>query len=159
MLQIVAYPDERLRLRSEPIETVDDDLRRFIDDMFETMYEAKGVGLAAIQVGRPIRLFVTHAPNDQRLVFMNPQFIETSIEEETAEEGCLSILGVNADVSRSARVRVQAVNRRGRPFNLQADEMLARVIQHETDHLNGVLFIDHLTEEERVRLLGDYPPR
>ncbi len=148
-----------LRQKAEPLALdgrSDDDTRQLVDDMLEAMHDKKGIGLAATQVGERVRVFITNAPDDRERVVLNPEIVETSIETEVIEEGCLSIPGVNADVERPARVRVQAWSLKGRPFVLEADEMLARVIQHELDHLNGRLFIDHLDEDERSRVLSEY---
>jgi peptide deformylase len=110
-------------------------------------------------VGSLLRLFVTHVPDDKPRVFINPDIIETSLEEWKYEEGCLSIPGLNADVVRPAGVTVQAWNEKGRPFRVDADGLVGRVIQHEQDHLNGVLFIDKLSGRKRSRLLKGYNPQ
>ena len=106
-----------------------------------------------------VRMFVTKAPDDRERVFINPQIVRTGIDTEAGEEGCLSIPGPRAEVKRAAAVRVQARNRRGRRFTIDAQGMLARVIQHEIDHLNGVLFIDHLSEAEQARVQREYAAR
>lgn len=151
---MVTYPDPRLNVRSEP--THPDEVRDLVRQMFETMYAEEGIGLAAVQVGRPLRVFVTKVRDDRERVYINPEIVETSIEENTAEEGCLSIPDTRADVTRPARVSVQATNLKGRTYRLNAQGLLARAIQHELDHLNGRLFIDHLDERERAELLADY---
>lgn len=151
---MVTYPDPRLNVRSEP--THPDEVRDLVRQMFETMYAEEGIGLAAVQVGRPLRVFVTKVRDDRERVYINPEIVETSIEENTAEEGCLSIPDTRADITRPARVSVQATNLKGRTFRLNAQGLLARAIQHELDHLNGRLFIDHLDERERAELLADY---
>ena len=154
MLQLVTYDDPRLRARSVP--TDPDEVRDIVREMFETMHAEEGIGLAAVQVGRPLRVFITKVEDDRERVYINPEIIETSIEEDTAEEGCLSIPGKRADVTRPARVSVQATSLKGRIFRLNAQGLLARAIQHELDHLNGRLFIDRLDEGERDELLADY---
>ena len=154
MLQLVTYDDPRLRARSVP--TDPDEVRDIVREMFETMHAEEGIGLAAVQVGRPLRVFITKVEDDRERVYINPEIIETSIEEDTAEEGCLSIPGKRADVTRPARVSVQATALDGRVFRLNAQGLLARAIQHELDHLNGRLFIDYLDEGERDELLADY---
>lgn len=154
MLDLVTYPDPRLNAQSEPADP--DAVRDLVGAMFETMYAEEGIGLAAVQVGRPLRVFITRVRDDRERVYINPEIVETSIEEDTAEEGCLSIPDVRADVTRPARVGVQATNLKGRTFRLNAQGLLARAIQHELDHLNGRLFIDHLDEREREALLADY---
>ena len=156
MLEVVLLGDPRLHQESALIDQVDAQIVDLANQMFEAMYEAKGIGLAGVQVGHLLRLFVTHVPRDRKRVFINPEIIETSVEEEEAEEGCLSIPGVDADVRRPSRVAVQARNLKGRYFRLNADDLLGRVVQHELDHLNGVLFTDRLPEEERLRVLDEY---
>jgi len=156
MLNIVTLGDERLQKHSILVPEFDGEIKTLAEQMFETMHTNKGIGLAAVQVGKLIRLFITHIPNDGPRVFINPEIVETSVDQGTYEEGCLSIPEVNADVIRPAQVRIQAWNLRGRPFSLDADQMLARVIQHELDHLNGVLFIDRLNPKKRERLVKRY---
>jgi len=154
MLSVITLGDRRLRARSELTDPAA--VRDLVRRMFETMYDQDGIGLAAVQVGRPLRVFVTKVKDDRERVYVNPEIVETSIEQETAEEGCLSIPGVHADVTRSARVSVQATGLNGRTFRLNASGLLARAIQHEIDHLNGVLFIDHLDKRQRDALLAEY---
>jgi peptide deformylase len=144
---ILHYPDERLRQVGQRIEVVTDAIKALVDDMAETMYAAPGVGLAATQIGEPLQLFVidiaeTDAPSDLR-VFINPEIIER-LDEITWTEGCLSFPGVTEEVDRAARVKVRALNREGKAFELEAEGLLAVAIQHEFDHLQGVLMIDHL---------------
>ncbi|MDE0025437.1 MAG: peptide deformylase [Spirochaetaceae bacterium] len=156
MLEVVTLGHPALRRRADPVPEVTPELRRLADDMLAVMKHHEGIGLAATQVNRMVRLFVTRAPEDRERVFINPEIVRTGIEIESREEGCLSIPGPRADVERPAHVRVQARNRRGRLFSLEAEGMLARVIQHELDHLNGTLFIDHLSDEERERVCREY---
>jgi peptide deformylase len=156
MLEIVTLGDERLQKHSIVIPEFDGEIQSLTEQMFETLYVHKGIGLAAVQVGKLIRLFITHIPNDGPRVFINPEIVETSVEQATYEEGCLSIPEVNADLLRPDHVKVQAWNLKGRPFSLDADQLLARVIQHELDHLNGVLFIDRLDPKKRERLVRRY---
>lgn len=127
---------------------IDDTLRKTIDEMFSLMVSSNGVGLAAPQVGIGKRFFVLIADDDVRRVFINPQIISTSAQLVDYDEGCLSIPGINKTVKRPAVVKVQALNERGKHFMLTAGGLLARIIQHEYDHLDGVLFIDHLGEEK-----------
>ncbi len=138
------------------MEEVNEDIIDLAHTMLEKMYTDDGLGLAAPQVGVEKRIFVCHVQNDQARIFINPQLIGTSQEQSSYEEGCLSIPGVYADVTRPSSISVQALNERGRPFNLEAHGMLARVILHEMDHLKGVLFIDHLEEKRREKLLKAY---
>lgn len=143
-MRITKLGEEILRQVAEPfaMEEINDELRAFIDEMFETMIEANGVGLAGPQAGISKRIFVIIADDEVRRVFINPQIISTSAELCDYEEGCLSIPGVYENIKRPAKVTVQAFNEKGRPFTLEADGLLARIIQHENDHLDGHVFID-----------------
>ena len=147
ILDIVKLGEESLRQKSVPVAEVNDEIRQLAEDMFETMIEAEGVGLAAPQVGRNIRMFVLIADDDVRRVFINPQIIQTSSETSEYDEGCLSIPQVYETIVRPVRVTVQALNEKGRPFTLDADGLLARIIQHEYDHLEGILYIDRGDKE------------
>lgn len=142
LLDIVKLGEESLRQPSIPVAEVTDEIRQLANDMFETMIEADGVGLAAPQIGRNIRMFVIIADDDVRRVFINPQIIKTSEETGPYDEGCLSIPQVYETIERPLRVTVQALNEKGKNFTLDADGLLARIIQHENDHLDGVVFID-----------------
>jgi peptide deformylase len=159
MSMIITYGNSLLRKKSEQVVKVDADLQALIKDMFETLAREKGVGLAAVQVGHLLRVFITNATKDKPRVFINPEIIETSIEEDLYEEGCLSIPGINSDVTRPFGVKVQAFNEKERPFTLTCDDLLARVIQHEYDHLNGVLFIDRLDTGLKQELITVYTSR
>jgi peptide deformylase len=159
MMHIITLGDPLLKKHSVVVPDIDGDMKKLVEEMFDTLAEAKGIGLAAVQVGRLLRLFVTKVPKDGPRVFINPDILETSIEQEELEEGCLSIPGINADVMRSSSVRVQAWNEKSKPFTLTADGLLARVIQHEIDHLNGVLFIDRINTKKKSRLLETYEER
>jgi peptide deformylase len=144
---ILHYPDKRLRERGERIEAITPEIQQLIDDMAETMYAAPGVGLAATQIGEKLQLFIIdiadeNSPSDLR-VFINPEILERS-GTVTWQEGCLSFPGVQEEVERAARVRVRAQNRDGEWFELEAEGLLAVAIQHEYDHLQGVLMIDHM---------------
>ncbi len=154
ILNILTYPDPRLHLKAAPVEQVDDDIRRLVDDMAETMYQAPGVGLAAVQVDVRKRVIVVDVSEERnRLhVFINPELIEAEGEQES-EEGCLSVPGIFAPVRRAARIRVRALDRDGRPFELAAEDLLAVCIQHEMDHLEGKVFVDYLSrlKQERIR--------
>ncbi len=156
MLQIVTFGDALLRKKSVAIPEVTDEIRLLIESMFESMYAGKGIGLAAVQVGRLDRIFIAHVPEDVPRVFINPEITATSIEQNVFEEGCLSIPGAIADIKRPDAVRIQAWNERERPFVVNAGGLLARVIQHENDHLNGVLFVDLLDKRSRKRLVDSY---
>jgi peptide deformylase len=132
-----------LRTETTPVAGVTDDLRRLVDDMFETMHAAQGIGLAAPQVGRLERVAVVQVDEDM-LVLVNPEIV-TPIGKERAEEGCLSIPDIYGDVERAARVTVRALDLEGKPFEREASGLLARAIQHEIDHLHGKLFVDYLS--------------
>ena len=156
MLDIYTLGEEVLTERAKPVKTFDSALGILVDAMFETMEEADGVGLAAPQVGVSQRLFVIDVRDGKRWTFINPEIIATSEECESAEEGCLSIPGVFSEVSRAVRVTVQAQNLQGKPFTVEADGLFARAIQHELDHLNGVLFIDRLDKEKHDRAVKSF---
>ncbi|HEU4603193.1 MAG TPA: peptide deformylase [Steroidobacteraceae bacterium] len=152
-LPILEFPDPRLRTRAEPVAQVDDALRRLIDDMFETMYAAPGIGLAATQVNVHKRLLVIDISEkrDQPLVLINPEILLREGVEET-EEGCLSVPGVYDKVTRADSIRVRALDRNGKQIEMNADGLLAVCIQHEMDHLEGKLFVDYLSELKRTRI-------
>ncbi|MGC9312834.1 MAG: peptide deformylase [Sediminispirochaetaceae bacterium] len=156
MLDIVTLGDDVLRQNTEEVLNIDEEIARLAEVMLESMYNGDGIGLAGPQVGVLRQIFVCHAQNDQPRIFINPQIIATSQEQLPYEEGCLSIPGVWGDVIRPQAITVQAVNEKGKPFRIDADGILARVIQHEMDHLKGVLFIDHLEENARNKLLKIY---
>ncbi len=158
-MDIVVLGDEILRQKAQNIADIDTNIKALSQQMLETMYRGKGIGLAAPQVGLSLRMFVLDVEEGSPLVFINPSLLETSEELEDFEEGCLSIPGVYAKVARSAEIRIQAWNERGRPFTMEAEGFLARVIQHEMDHLNGVLFTDRLPEIIRAKLLKQYEKR
>ncbi|MCP5428140.1 MAG: peptide deformylase [Chromatiaceae bacterium] len=153
ILNILHFPDPRLRNRAKTVETVDDSVRKLVDDMFETMYTAPGIGLAATQVddARQVIVIDISDEHDQPLCLINPEILE-SAGEESMDEGCLSVPGVYETVMRADRVKVRALNRAGEPFELVADGLLAVCIQHEMDHLDGKLFIDYLSNLKRQRI-------
>ena len=142
VLDIVKLGEDILRQKAQPVTEVNDEIRQLAEDMFETMIEADGVGLACPQIGKNLRMFVLIADDDVRRVFINPQIIKTSEEMGDYDEGCLSIPQVYETIKRPVRVTVQALNEEGKPFTLDADGLLARIIQHEYDHLDGIVFID-----------------
>lgn len=151
-MKVVRLGDDILRKKAEPVEEVTDEIRELVREMFVTMEEEDGVGLAAPQVGRSIRLFVVKADDHVERAFINPQIIATSQEVCSYEEGCLSIPKMYEDVVRPERVTVQARNEKGRRFTLEAEGFLARVIQHEYDHLDGILFIDRIPTEKKIKI-------
>ncbi|KZX91774.1 peptide deformylase, partial [Alcanivorax sp. HI0013] len=146
-LEILEFPDPRLRTVAKPVEKVDDELRKLIDDMFETMYACPGIGLAATQVNVHQRLIVMDLSEDQSQprVFINPEITPLTDELAPYEEGCLSVPGFYEKVQRPARVRIKALDRDGNAFEEEADELLATCIQHEIDHLDGKLFVDYVS--------------
>ena len=150
-LEILEFPDPRLRTVAKPVETVDDALRKLIDDMIETMYEASGIGLAASQVNVHKRVLVIDVSEtrDQPQVFINPEITPLTEDLAPYEEGCLSVPGFYEKVERPSRVRINALDRNGEPFEIETDGLLATCIQHEIDHLNGKLFIDYLKPLKR----------
>jgi len=152
-LSILHFPDPRLRRKAVPVDTVDNSIRSLVDDMFETMYAAPGIGLAAVQVNVPKRVIVIDISEerDQPLVLINPSLLSCEGDEEM-QEGCLSVPEINEPVQRAARIRVAALDRNGEPFELEADGLLAVCIQHEMDHLEGKLFIDYLSPLKRNRI-------
>jgi len=156
MLSIVTIPDPVLRLEAEPVTDIDASIRELTDQMFVALQEAQGIGLAAPQVGRSLRLFIVYIKTDTPRVFINPTILETSLETIKHEEGCLSIPGVYADVVRPEAIQVQAWNEKGKPFSLSADGLLARVILHEYDHLKGVLFPDYLPKRRREKIWSKF---
>jgi peptide deformylase len=149
-LAILEYPDPRLRNKAQPIETVDDEVRKLVADLLETMYAARGVGLAASQVDVHRRLIVLDVSDtrDQPLVFINPEILSAE-GRAPGEEGCLSVPGIYDKLERAARIKVRALDRNGTPFEMEAEGMLAVCIQHEMDHLEGKLFVDYLSELKR----------
>lgn len=156
MLDIMKLGEEVLREKCTPVTEFDDSLRILIQAMYETMEEANGIGLAAPQVGVNKRFFVVGLPDGTKKEFINPQITGTSVETSPYEEGCLSLPDVYHDVIRPSKVIVTAMDMNGNPFTLKASGLMARVIQHEYDHLDGVLFIDHLSEEEKSKVVRAY---
>jgi peptide deformylase len=153
ILDILHFPDPRLRNKAKPVAVVDDSIRRLIDDMLETMYQAPGIGLAATQVNVAKQVVVIDISEnkDQPLCLINPEIIERDGIEQM-EEGCLSVPGVYELVTRANHVRVRALDRDGKPFEMEAEELLAVCIQHELDHLDGKLFVDYLSSLKRQRI-------
>ncbi len=153
LLEILKFPDERLRTRAKPVDAVTDETRQLVDDMFETMYAAPGIGLAATQVNVHQRVIVidVSSDKDQPLCLINPEIIERDGVEQY-EEGCLSVPGIYETVERAEHIRVRALNREGETFELETGELLAICIQHEIDHLEGKLFVDYLSPLKRNRI-------
>jgi peptide deformylase len=157
---ILIIPDKRLRLTSEPVTAIDKPLRALVDDMFETMYSAPGIGLAAIQIGVPQRVVTMDlAKKDdppEPLVFINPEVVSAAAEKSTYEEGCLSIPEYYEEVERPTAVKVKYLDRDGQPHEIEATGLLATCLQHEIDHLNGVLFIDHISKLKRDMVMKKF---
>jgi peptide deformylase len=153
-LDILEFPDPRLRTCAQPVEQVDDNLRRLIDDMFETMYAAPGIGLAATQVNVHQRLLVLDVSDEQNapMVFINPEITTLTDDQQSYEEGCLSVPGFHEKVERPARIHVKALDRNGKPFEMNAEGLLAVCLQHEIDHLDGKLFVDYVSRLKRERI-------
>ncbi len=154
ILPILHYPDKRLRTKASPIDVVDDTIKQLVKDMFETMYDAPGIGLAATQVNHHIRLVVIDTSEDKTnpLCLINPEIIEKDGELEW-DEGCLSVPNYYECITRANRIKVKALNENGEEFELEADELLGVCIQHEIDHLDGILFVDYLSKLKQRRLL------
>ena len=153
-LSILRYPDPRLHTVAQPVAVVDDTVRQLADDMLETMYAAEGVGLAATQVDRHLRVLVMDCSEgrDQPMVVINPEIVEASQDMRDEEEGCLSVPQTYDRVRRHARVRVRALNRDGQPYEFDAEGLLAVCVQHEMDHLMGKVFVEYLSPLKRERI-------
>ncbi len=153
ILKILHYPDPRLRQVARPVNQVDATVRRLVDDMAETMYQAPGIGLAAIQVERALRVVIidTSEQRSALRVFINPEIIERD-GVQVVEEGCLSVPGIYDEVERALHVRVRALDRDGQPFEMEAEGLLAVCIQHEIDHLDGKVFVDYLSRLKQNRI-------
>ena len=161
--EIIVLPDKQLRLVSKPIEKVTPEIRKLADDMFETMYDAPGIGLAAIQIAQPLRLITMDISKREKeegsaepRVFINPEIISASEELSTYEEGCLSIPEYYEEVERPAKVRVRFMDLDGKIHEEDAEGLYATCIQHEIDHLNGKLFVDYLSKLKRDRVLKKF---
>lgn len=154
-LDILEFPDERLRTKAVPVDVVDDEVRTLVDDMLETMYAARGIGLAATQIDVHRRVIVMDVSDDQSqpLVLINPEYTPLDDKREPMQEGCLSIPEYYAEVPRALRVHLKALDRDGQPYELDAEGLLAHCIQHEHDHLEGVLFVDYLSPLKRDRVM------
>lgn len=159
--EIVLWGDPVLRRRADEVEAVDDALRTLIDDMFETMYKAEGVGLAGPQIGISRRVIVVDVREEgkQPFAMVNPRVVDASKELERAEEGCLSMPGLAAAVERPARVIVEGLDRDGQPLRVEGDELLGRCLQHEIDHLDGILFVDRVSALQRSMLTRKWKKR
>jgi peptide deformylase len=158
--EIIKLPDPRLRLVSQPVNAIDNEIRTLVADMFETMYDAPGIGLAAIQVGVPKRVITLDLakkddPKNPQVV-INPEIVWSGQERATYEEGCLSIPEYYEEVERPAQVKVRYTDLEGKPHEVDAGGLLATCLQHEIDHVNGVLFIDHISRLKRDRIIKKF---
>ena len=153
ILNILNYPDERLRTRAAPVENVDGQIAQLVDDMFETMYTAPGIGLAATQVDVHQQIIVMDITEDksQPLTFINPEIVAKD-GVLAIDEGCLSVPGIYEPVERARHVQVRAIDKQGNPFEIEVEDLLAVCIQHEMDHLRGKLFVDYLSQLKRQRI-------
>jgi len=153
ILNILHYPDPRLRQKAQPVEKVDHEIRQFVADMFETMYDAPGIGLAAVQANVQKSIIVIDISEDKStpLCFINPKILQRDGIEEM-EEGCLSVPGIYEKVKRANHIKVSALDKEGKSFEMEAEGLLAVCIQHEMDHLDGKLFVDYLSEMKRQRI-------
>jgi len=153
ILDILEFPDPRLRTKAKPVTKVDNNIRKLTDDMLETMYHAPGIGLAASQVNVHQRIVVIDVSEEknQPLVLINPEF-EVISGEQDFDEGCLSVPGYYETVTRAEKIRLKALNRDGQPFEMECDGILSVCVQHELDHLDGKLFVDHISKLKRERI-------
>ena len=144
---ILHYPDNRLRQKAQRVEQITPEIRALVEDMAETMYAAPGVGLAATQIGEPHRIFIVDVAAEDEpsnlMIFINPEIVE-NVGDQAGPEGCLSFPGITEDIKRASRVRIRAIDKEGKPFELTAEGLLSVAIQHEHDHLEGVLMIDKM---------------
>jgi len=143
------YPDPVLCRKAKRVSRIDESLNRLIDDMIETMYQASGAGLAAPQVGVSLKIAVIGIPDEDVIVLVNPEVVKKS-GERVVIEGCLSVPGYRGEIKRAEKVTVKALDRNGKAFRIKADDLLAEVLEHEIDHLNGILYIDHLESTEKL---------
>jgi len=155
-MQIITLGNELLRQKAAKIDKINKEVVDTAKQMLEIIRQDKGVGIAGPQIGVMKRIFVVHIEGDEERIFINPSILETSQETVKFEEGCLSVPGIYVDVVRSESVKIQAWNEKGRPFTLETKGLLARVIQHEYDHLEGVIFLDRISEQKRKRLMAKY---
>jgi len=155
-MQIITFGNELLRQKAEKIDKIDSEIKALSLEMLQILERDKGIGVAGPQIGFMKRIFVIYVQGDEPRVFINPSILETSLKNVKFEEGCLSVPGIYTNIMRPETIKIQAWNERGRAFTLEASGLLARVILHEYDHLEGVLFIDHLPENKKKKLIEKY---
>ena len=148
-LPIVSYPDPLLRRRAKKVSNIDSSVQRLINDMVETMHEVRGVGLAAPQIGVPLRVIVIELPGEETIAMVNPEIVKRS-GERLVIEGCLSVPGYRGEIKRSLKVTAKGLDLRGREIRIKGEGLLAQALEHETDHLNGILYIDHVESEDKL---------
>ena len=153
VLPIVTYPDPVLRRKAKRVSRVDESLNRLIDDMVETMYHINGVGLAAPQVGVSLKIAVIGLPDEEPIILVNPEIVKRAAEYEVIE-GCLSVPGYRGKIKRSGKVTAKALDRNGKQFRIKGEGLLAEALEHEIDHLNGILYIDHIESTDDLEKLG-----
>ncbi|MBN2547227.1 MAG: peptide deformylase [Spirochaetes bacterium] len=156
MLKIITYGDKLLTQKSELITDINTDTIKLIEEMFNAMYYNNGIGLAAVQVGQLLNLFVVDVPDFGKYVMINPKILDKSFEKNSYEEGCLSVPGIGHDVERPANIIVEYTDEKGKNKKIEASGLLSTCIQHEYDHLEGILFIDRLDPEERLKKISEY---
>jgi len=149
VLPIVCYPDAVLRQKAKRVSNIDRSIQRLIDDMVDTMHEIEGVGLAAPQVGVSLRVIVVELPGEETLALVNPQIVKRS-GERSVEEGCLSVPGYRGEIERSLKVIVKGLDRSGKEVRIRGESLLSQALEHEIDHLNGILYIDHLESMDNL---------
>jgi len=155
-MQIITFGNQLLHEKAEKIDNINDEITDLANKMIEILKSENGIGVAGPQIGVKKRIFVTHVQNDEARIFINPSMLETSLKTVKYEEGCLSIPGIYSNVTRPESIKIQAWNEKGRPFTLETSGILARVIQHEYDHLEGMLFLDRVPEGKRNKLVEKY---
>ena len=156
VLKICVQPDPVLRRKARRVSTIDNSIQRLIDNMVETMRSASGVGLAAPQVGVSLRIAVIEMPGEDVMTFINPEIVKRD-GERVLKEACLSVPGYQGEIKRSVRVKVKARDRQGREFRIRGEELLAQALEHEIDHLNGTLYIDHVENSEKLERVMTEP--
>jgi len=148
-LPIVSYPDPLLRRKAKKVSNIDGSVQRLINDMVETMHQVRGVGLAAPQIGVPLRVIVIELPGEETIAMVNPEIVKRS-GERLVIEGCLSVPGYRGEIRRSLKVTAKGLDLRGREIRIKGEGLLAQALEHETDHLNGILYIDHVESEDKL---------